>query len=81
MDILEIVIGAVALLMTLRIFLERSRARKLLYLCCLSFCISALIALYVKSPMGGITAIVYFITSTLSSNAIAYTIEQTKHIE
>ena len=81
MDIVEIIIGFIALLMTARIFLERSRARKLLYLCCLSFCISALIALYVDSPMGGIAAIIYFICSTLSSNAIAYTIEQTKHIE
>jgi energy-converting hydrogenase A subunit C len=81
MDTVEIIIGLVALLMTVRIFLERSRARKLLYLCCLSFCISALIALYVNSPMGGIVAIIYFITSTLSSNAISYTIEQTKHVE
>ncbi len=81
MDIIEGVIGFIALLMVFRIFLTRSRARKLLYLCCLSFCISALIALYVKSPMGGIVAIIYFISSTLTSNAIAYTIEQVKDIE
>ena len=81
MDTVETIIGFIALLMTARIFLERSRARKLLYLCCLSFCISALIALHVDSPMGGVVAIVYFITSTLSSNAIAYTIEQVKGIE
>ncbi len=81
MDIVEIIIGVIALLMAIRIFLTRSRARKLLYLCCLSFCISALIALYVNSPMGGIVAIIYFVCSTLSSNAIAYTIEQAKDIE
>ncbi|ENN96760.1 hypothetical protein J422_00546 [Methanocaldococcus villosus KIN24-T80] len=78
---MEEIIYIIAILMLIRIFLERSRERKLLYLCCLSFCISALIALYVKSPMGGIVAITFFVCSTLSSNAIAYTLAQVKDSE
>ncbi|ADG13957.1 Protein of unknown function DUF2109, membrane [Methanocaldococcus infernus ME] len=72
------VVSFIIILMLIRIFITKSRERKLLYLCCLSFAFSALIALYVDSPMGGILAIVFFISSTLSSNAIAHTLGKVK---
>ncbi|WP_423792898.1 DUF2109 family protein [Methanocaldococcus indicus] len=75
------ILGFVVLLMILRIFLQRSRARKLVYLCCLNFAFAALIALYINSPMGGILSISYFVFSTLSSNAIASTLEKIKDLE
>ncbi|AEH07013.1 DUF2109 domain-containing protein [Methanothermococcus okinawensis] len=81
MDIVTLSIGIVAVIVGLRVFLTRSRALKLPYICCLNFCIAALIVLYVKSPMGAIAAIVYFIFSTVSSNAIAHTIGEMKKIE
>jgi energy-converting hydrogenase A subunit C len=81
MDLSSIIIGVIAVICGFRVFLTQSRARKLLYLCCLNFCIAALIALYIKSPMGGLASIVYLISSTLSSNAIAYTLEQMKKVE
>ncbi len=75
------ILGGIAVLMIIRIFLERSRARKLVYLCCLNFAFSALIALYVKYPAGGILAIVYFIFSTITSNAIASSLEKIYELE
>ncbi|WP_421077902.1 DUF2109 domain-containing protein [Methanothermococcus sp. Ax23] len=81
MDIITLSIGIIVVIVGLRIFLTRSRALKLLYVCCLNFCIAALIVLYIKSPMGAIAAIVYFICSTVSSNAIAHTIGEMKKLE
>ncbi|WP_456472286.1 DUF2109 family protein [Methanocaldococcus sp.] len=72
------IVGFIALFMLFRLFITKSRERKLLYLCCLSFAFSALIALYVKSPIGGVLAITFFICSTLSSNAIAHTLGKVK---
>ena len=81
MDAITLTIGIITVVVSLRVFLTRSRALKLPYICCLNFCIAALIALHIKSPMGAIAAIVYFICSTISSNAIAHTIGEMKKIE
>lgn len=76
-----ITIGIVGLISSLRVFLTKSRALKLPLLCCLNFCIAALIALYVKSPMGAIAAIIYLVSSTVSSNAIAHTLGEISKLE
>ena len=81
MDTITLLIGIITVVVGLRIFLTRSRALKLLYVCCLNFCIASLIVLYIKSPMGALAAIVYFIGSTVSSNALAHTIGEIKKLE
>jgi energy-converting hydrogenase A subunit C len=50
----------------------------MLYLNVIGFGMSALIALYIQTPFGAIIAITYFVASTLSSNAIAYSIGRVK---
>ncbi|AXI24892.1 hypothetical protein CFE53_01430 [Methanofervidicoccus sp. A16] len=81
MDIVMLMIGVISFVVGIRIFLTKNKVQRLLYLCCLNFAISALIALYVGSPMGGVVAVVYFVGSTLSSNAIAHTIGKIQRIE
>jgi len=73
-SLVTFVIGIVGIISLIKVFLTKSRALKLPVLCCINFCIAALIALYIKSPMGAIAAVVYFISSTVSSNAIAHTL-------
>jgi len=81
MDVITLVIGIITIIVSLRVFITRSRSLKLLNICCLNFCIASLIALYIKSPMGALAAIVYFICSTVSSNAIAHTIGEVKKLD
>lgn len=81
MDTITLVIGIITVIMGLRVFVTRSRALKLLNICCLNFCIASLMVLYIKSPMGAFAAIVYFISSTISSNALAHTIGEIKKLE
>ncbi len=80
MDVITLVIGIVTVIVCLKVFVTRSRALKLLNICCLNFCIAALIVLYIKSPMGALAAIIYFIGSTISSNALAHTIGEIKKL-
>lgn len=65
-------IGIIIILMTIRVVLTQNRHSKLLYINVIDFSISALIALYIKTQLGLILAIIFFITSTISSNALAY---------
>jgi energy-converting hydrogenase A subunit C len=65
--------------MAIRTLLAQNRAERMLYLNALSFGISALIALYIQTPFGAIIAITYFVTATISSNAIAYSIGRVKN--
>jgi energy-converting hydrogenase A subunit C len=60
--------------MALRTLIARDRSERMLYLNAMSFGISALIALYIQTPFGAIIAITFFVASTISSNAIAYSI-------
>lgn len=77
MMLIEIV-GIIVLLMALRTLFAQDRAERMLYLNAMSFGISALIALYIQTPFGAIIAITYFVASTISSNAIAYSIGRVK---
>jgi len=69
--------GIIIVLMALRALIARDRGERMLYLNALSFGMSALIALYIQSPFGAVIAITSFVTSTISSNAIAYLIGRT----
>jgi len=73
------IVGIIILLMALRTLVAQDRTERLLYLNAMSFGISALIALYIQTPFGAIIAITYFVASTLSSNAIAYSIGRVKN--
>lgn len=66
--------GIIIVLMALRALIARDRSERMLYLNAMSFGISALIALYIQTPFGAIIAITFFVASTISSNAIAYSI-------
>ena len=66
--------GIIIVFMALRTLIARDRSERMLYLNAMSFGISALIALYIQTPFGAIIAITYFVASTISSNAIAYSI-------
>lgn len=68
------IIGIIIVFMALRVLFSRDRSERMLYLNAMSFGITALIALYVQTPFGAIIAITYFVASTISSNAIAYSI-------
>lgn len=72
------IVGIIIVLMALRTLISQGRTERLLYLNAMSFGISALIALYIQTPFGAIIAITFFITSTISSNAIAYSIGKVK---
>lgn len=73
------IVGIIIVLMALRTLISQGRTERLLYLNAMSFGISALIALYIQTPFGAIIAITFFITSTISSNAIAYSIGKVKN--
>jgi len=66
--------GIIIVFMALRTLIARDRSERMLYLNAMSFGISALIALYIQTPFGAIIAITFFVASTISSNAIAYSI-------
>jgi energy-converting hydrogenase A subunit C len=74
MKMLIEITGIIVVLMALRTLIARDRSERMLYLNAMSFGISALIALYIQTPFGAIIAITYFVASTISSNAIAYSI-------
>ncbi|MBA2850145.1 energy-converting hydrogenase A subunit C [Methanococcus maripaludis] len=73
-SLVTVTIGLIGIISIIKVFLTKSRALKLPIICCINFCIAALIALYIKSPMGAVAAVVYFALSTVSSNAIAHTL-------
>jgi energy-converting hydrogenase A subunit C len=70
------IIGIIIILMALRSLVTNNRVEKLLYLNVVDFGITAVIALYAQSMFGFIVAATFFITSTLSSNAIAYSLKK-----
>ena len=72
------IVGIIVILMAIRALLARDRSERLLYINTIGFGISALIALYIQTPFGAIVAITFFISSTLSANAIAYTLGRVK---
>lgn len=68
--------GIITIIMAIRVLITQDMAERLLYLNVIGFAISALVALYIKTPFGVIVAITFFICSTLSANAIAYTLDK-----
>jgi energy-converting hydrogenase A subunit C len=72
------IVGIIVVIMALRVLLAQDRTERLLYLNVVGFGMSALIALYIQTPFGAIIAITFFVTSTLSSNAIAYALGRVK---
>ena len=70
------IIGIIIILMALRTLITQNRVEKLLYINVIDFGITAIIALYSQSMFGFIVAATFFITSTISSNAIAYTLKK-----
>jgi energy-converting hydrogenase A subunit C len=68
------IVGIIVIIMAIRVLLTQDRSARLLYLNVIGFGMSALIALYIQTPFGAIIAITFFVTSTLSSNAIAYSL-------
>jgi len=70
------IIGIIIIIMAIRALLAKDRAERMLYVNVIDFAVSALIALFVNSPFGLIVAVTFFITSTIGSNAIAYTLNR-----
>jgi|NGEPerStandDraft_6_1074524.scaffolds.fasta_scaffold120951_3 energy-converting hydrogenase A subunit C len=79
LTILIQILGIIVLLMALRTLFARDRSERMLYLNAMSFGIAGMIALYIQTPFGAIVAITYFVASTISSNAIAYSIGRVKN--
>jgi energy-converting hydrogenase A subunit C len=72
------IVGIIILFAAVRTLIAQDRSERMVYINVIGFGLSALIALYIQTPFGAILAIVYFVTSTLSSNAIAYSIGRVK---
>lgn len=70
------IIGIIIILMALRTLITQNRVEKLLYMNVIDFGITGIIALYSQSMFGFIVAATFFITSTIGSNAIAYTLKK-----
>ncbi len=79
MSIEIIIVGIIIMLMAFRTLIAQDRSERMFYLNAMSFGISAFIALYIQTPFGAIIAITYFVTSTISSNVIAYSIGRVKN--
>ena len=70
------IIGVIVIFVALRALITRNRAEKLLYVNVIGFGISAIIALVINTPFALIVAATFFICSTVSANAIAYTLKR-----
>ena len=70
------IIGIIVIFVALRALVTRNRAERLLYLNVIGFGISAIIALVINTPFALIVAAAFFICSTISANAIAYTLNR-----
>jgi len=70
------IIGVIVIFVALRALITRNRAERLLYLNVIGFGVSAIIALVINTPFALIVAAAFFICSTISANAIAYTLKR-----
>ncbi len=70
------IIGIIVIFMALRALITKNRAERLLYLNVIGFGVSAIIALVINTPFALIVAAAFFICSTISANAIAYTLNR-----
>ena len=70
------IIGIIVIFVALRALVTRNRAERLLYLNVIGFGVSAIIALLINTPFALVVAAAFFICSTISANAIAYTLNR-----
>ena len=70
------IIGIIVLFVSLRALITQNRAERLLYLNVIGFGVSAIIALIINTPFALVVAAAFFICSTISANAIAYTLNK-----
>ena len=70
------IIGIIVIFVALRALVTQNRAERLLYLNVIGFGVSAIIALVINTPFALIVAAAFFICSTISANAIAYTLNR-----
>ena len=70
------IIGIIVIFVALRALITRNRAERLLYLNVIGFGVSAIIALLINTPFALVVAAAFFICSTISANAIAYTLNR-----
>ena len=70
------IIGIIVLFVALRALTTQNRAERLLYLNVIGFGVSAIIALFINTPFALVVAAAFFICSTISANAIAYTLKR-----
>lgn len=73
------IIGVILIFVALRALITRDRAERLLYVNVIGFGVSAIIALYIDTPFALVVAAAFFICSTISANAIAYTLRRLDH--
>ena len=70
------IIGVIVIFVVLRALIRRNRAERLLYLNVIGFGVSAIIVLLINTPFALVVAAAFFICSTISANAIAYTLNR-----
>lgn len=70
------IIGIIVIFVAIRALITQNRVEKLLYLNVLGFGVSAIIALVINTPFALVVAAAFFICSTITANAIAYTLEK-----
>ena len=70
------IIGIILIFVSLRALITKNRAERLLYLNVIGFGVSAIIALVINTPFALIVAAAFFVCSTISANAIAYTLNR-----
>jgi len=70
------IIGVIVIFVALRALITRNRAERLLYVNVIGFGVSALITLVINTPFALVVAAAFFICSTISANAIAYTLKR-----
>ena len=70
------IIGIIVIFVALRALVAKNRAERLLYLNVIGFGVSAIIALVINTPFALVVAAAFFICSTISANAIAYTLKR-----
>jgi len=71
----EIVI-IIVIIMAIRALITRNKAERMLYINVVSFGVAALIAFSVNTPFGLIMALAFFVTSSIGSSAISYTLNR-----
>ena len=70
------IIGIIVIFVSLRALITQNRAERLLYLNVIGFGVSAIIVLIINTPFALVVAAAFFICSTISANAIAYTLNK-----